>query len=188
MAAVVWTKLDETYKPLEVALILLKRTFEDGQYRHLSEQILQDKIVSDFLHLWSYGDILDPDASAFFFLRVRHKKVDPQEDQALCLTVGARPYDAAAPKPGLSTADLRTELGVVCEKARTLNARLEVMHAGTKPNFRHPAGNLASVYSLAIDPNAAPPQLEGKGKAIKVEDPWADGATVMKWWKIKEKV
>jgi hypothetical protein len=94
-----WTNLAASdFIPLGAALLLLQKTFVDGQYRDLTVPILQDKMLAHepnssadatrlLLYVWSFGAVDDPDVSAFFFLRRRHKASNPQERFAYCMTV-----------------------------------------------------------------------------------------------------
>lgn len=206
MAAIrTWYPLDDSDIPIGTALLLLQKSFQNGQYSHLSVEILQNKMIAydsdsklNRLYLWSYAlSQTDPDpyASAFFFLRRYHRlKVDPQENPALCLTVGAKP----AADGGLNKDLLRAEIGVVCDRMRQQIPSqgpskppigLELMHGGQKPNFRDPMENLAGAYNDATAAGPPlPPRLDIKG-SIEVDDSaWDSSRRTLKWWNIKEKV
>jgi len=191
-----WTAIpNNRYAPLAMGLLLLQKTFDDWQYAYLSVGDLRDKMLGPdsqhpnrkvVLHAWSYGPLDDPLISAFFFLRRRHKKVDPQAPRAFCMTVGAKPIADG----GLAANDLRRELGTVCSLMRPIanaqTALVEVMHAAARPNFRHPNGNLATAYDDATGSNAVVPKLVSKQAQIDVELAWAETLTSLTWWNITE--
>ena len=189
-AAPTWTKISQNeFLPIAMNLLLLQKTFDDWQYGYLSVGDLHDKMGPTaehpnrkrVLHIWAYGPTDDPIISVFFFLRRKHKKNDTQAPIAYCMTVGAKPLNNG----GLSAVDLRREIGVACGLLRPIanndGAAIEVMHAGNRPNFRHPNGNLATAYDNATGVNAATPKLVNKGSKIDVELVWADTLTSLTW-------
>ncbi len=187
-----WHLVPQSDVEVGTALLLLQRSFQDGQYSHLSVEILRNKMVAKRLYIWSYGSLLNPDASAFFFLRRKHKSSGNMKNPAFCMTVGARPYDPGPPKKGLTKDELRAAIRAVClqemrPKIPVENPPigLEVMHASSVPNFRDPAQNLALAFSDASSNSANPPRLVDNG-SIDVDKPWGDAPATIRRWNVNE--
>ena len=171
------TKLDDY---IAGALFLLQQTLEG--YERLSVDVLKHKMTQPViiksvlrcLYIYSYADyqadidnLLNPQATAFFFLR---QKTQPR---AFCLTVGARPSNNG----GLNKDDLKTQLDVVCTEMRddhitgsTDTAALEVMHTLPNAKFKDFGRTLQAAYS-DFTSAAAAPRLERLG-TIQVSGPW----------------
>jgi len=176
-------------------------------YNRLSVAIIKDKMKKHTrpptelfaLHVYSYADIDDPGdlaalraplVTAFYFLRQKHRGIDPQEPRAYSMTYGAQTTGADA----LTKAQLKQELINVCKIMRRdhttaageVDALLEVMHSGPRPLFWERGGILEQAFDeLAQAANI--PKLTPKDY-IDVEPPWTqcDHPENLKWYEINE--
>jgi hypothetical protein len=174
-----WQKINQGQPGIGPALTLLQNT-ADG-YGHLTETILNNKMQDCTkhphhyycLHLWSYGSTSDPTVSAFFFLRRRMQKGDPQQESlwAYMLSIGAKDSDNG----GLSPSALRDALNDVSlneMKPLAPAVKRELMHLPPKPGLK--PKNLQQVYDELVwnaHPPKKNPRLEYKG-IVTLGSPW----------------
>ena len=187
-AASAWILVPVSDIPVGAALLLLQETFNDGQYSHVSVLKLKDKMQYDPkpLYIWSSEPLPDPKAYAFFFHRVKHKKLGKQEPPAYCMTIGAKPLA----RGGMSKDELITAIVEVCKQMRTLctlplDQGIEVMHDQAGPNFRATSVDLALAYQ-AMNTATSPPQFISMKPDIVVHKPWAKVPTPLARWNVNE--